>query len=188
MTRRHVRAATWMPIAILTLELALTACSEKPGDGWDWNRMRQQPRYVAYDSNLFFGDGSAMRVPPAGTIDRETIADSSARSATADLARGATRFHIFCAVCHGERGDGASIVAQNMDDPKPPSLLVAPVRGLTSERMFEVITNGAGHMPSFGAQLSAVDRWQVVAYVADLQRRSLAPRSDSLAAPADTQR
>ncbi|MBA2686270.1 MAG: cytochrome c [Gemmatimonadaceae bacterium] len=153
------------------LLLALSACSDRAGDRWDWNRMRSQPRANAYGANALFPNGGAMRVTPAGAVSREAMLRGE-RPREIDLARGASRFQIFCAVCHGARGDGASIVGSNMDDPKPPSLLEGPARAVTPEQLFAIISGGMGAMPSYAAELSESDRWQVVSYVADLQRRS----------------
>lgn len=155
----------------LALALLGNACSERMGHGFDWKRMRAQHKYEPYSVNPVFADSSAMRVPPEGTVSREAVA-ASAPPPAVDLVRGASRFHIYCAVCHGEAGDGVSIVASNMDPPKPPSLLVAPAKDLPPAQLFAVITNGLGRMPSLAAELSAADRWQVIAYLGELQRRA----------------
>jgi mono/diheme cytochrome c family protein len=47
---------------------------------------------------------------------------------------------------------------------------------------FAVATNGKGRMPSFSAQLTAEERWAVVAYLQDLQQSpavTAAQRADS---------
>jgi len=156
--------------------LAITSgCSERIGKGWDWNRMRTQPKYQPYRSSAFFADGKTMQLPPAGTMSRESGA-VAAKPITIDdraLARGASQFHIYCAVCHGERGDGESIVASNMDQPKPPSLIVAPVSLMPASVVATVITNGLGAMPSFAAELSPADRQAVAAYVKTLQPKAV---------------
>lgn len=162
------------------LLLALSACSESAGDGWDWNRMRSQPRANAYGASSLFPNGQAMRATPAGAVSREAMLPGE-QPREIDLARGASRYQIFCAVCHGARGDGVSIVGSNMDDPKPPSLLDGQSRSVTPEQLFEIISSGMGAMPSYAAELSASDRWQVVSYVADLQRRA-DTHTDSVAA------
>jgi mono/diheme cytochrome c family protein len=156
---------------VLSLALFSTACSEHIGRGFDWKRMRAQAKYEPYGENLAFADSSAMRVPPEGTVSREAIA-ATAPPPPVDLVRGASRFSIYCAVCHGAAADGVSIVASNMDPPKPPSLIVPPARDLPSAQIFGIITNGFGRMPSLAAQLSVADRWQVIAYLNELQRHA----------------
>ena len=117
----------------------------------------------------------------AGRVVSRNAMIGGERPSEDDLARGASRFRIYCAVCHGTRGDGISIVGSNMDDPKPPSLLEGAPRELSPERLFDVITNGFGTMPSYAAELSERDRWQVVSYVGALQHRAAAD-SDTLSA------
>jgi mono/diheme cytochrome c family protein len=192
----HVRAILCLLIGMTGVTGVLTACSEPIGKGWDWNRMRSQPRDEPYGQNSFFANDQAMRVPPAGTRPRPAedvdVIATHARIAAEDtpssatLVRGATRFHIFCAVCHGERGDGQSIVASNMDPPKPGSLLTSTARALSPDQLYTLISNGSGHMPALASSLSVDDRWAVIAYVAQLQGRqgaSVASRNSTVIAP-----
>jgi mono/diheme cytochrome c family protein len=172
-----MRTRTLARAAVVTASVVtIVACADRPSKHWDWERMRAQPRYEPYGASAYFADGMAMRAPPSGTVPRqpETARNDSLAVTTpsaATLERGANRFHIFCAVCHGERADGVSIVARNMDDPKPPSLLTLRARGFPPGQVAAIITLGVGRMPSYAAELSVTDRWAVVAYLRDLQRR-----------------
>lgn len=159
----------------------VSGCSERIGNGWDWNRMRTQPKYQPYRSSAFFADGKAMQLPPAGTVSRESGVVSAAPIAVNDrvIARGASQFHIYCAVCHGERGDGASIVALNMEQPRPPSLITPPVSLMPARVVATVIANGAGAMPPFAAELAPADRQAVAAYVGTLQSGAGVARAPS---------
>lgn len=158
-------------VAALT---ALAACTDRMGRGWDWSRMREQPRYEPYGAGAAFADGKAMQAAPPGTVSRES--DDSAATLPTDLAaaalvaRGGDRFAIYCAPCHGERGTGDGLVGVNMDPPRPPSLVDAPRSALGAGRIYSVVTQGFGRMPPFASQLAAADRWAVVAYVGALQR------------------
>ena len=169
--------------------VTVDACADRPSKHWDWERMRAQPRYESYGASAYFADGMAMRAPPSGTVPRQVqMAASDSLAVTAPTAampaRGATRFHIFCAVFHGERADGLSIVAHNMDAPKPPSLLTPRARGFPPGQVVAIITLGLGRMPSYAAELSATDRRAVVAYLRDLQHReSNAPADSTPTAP-----
>jgi mono/diheme cytochrome c family protein len=161
-----------VPLALALL--AAAACSDRVGRGWDWARMRAQPRYEAYGPSAFFADGKAMRAPPAGTVSRESGDSATAVpndfTRAAVVARGADRYAVFCGVCHGERGDGESLVASNMDAPRPPSLVDSARRALGPARLYTIISHGYGRMPAFASALSAADRWAVAAYVVALQR------------------
>jgi mono/diheme cytochrome c family protein len=177
---------------------SLTACSREHGTvAPSFERMLVQPRYEPYGASSFFPDGRAMRIPPTGTVSRERLADSAliptvSPSATPGdstqlppsdelLAVGQSRFGIYCAVCHGALGDGNSVVATNMVECPPPSLLSANVRALPAATLFQVITDGFGRMPPYAAELPAEQRWAVIAYVRQLQSR--APAGSASASP-----
>lgn len=194
MTRLAVRRLAFMVAAALPL----AACSREHGAvAPGFERMLVQPRYEPYGASSFFPDGRAMRVPPSGTVSHERLADSALIPAAvpagspADsmplvpsdelLATGQSRFTVFCAVCHGALGDGRSVVASNMVECPPPSLLSAAVRALPPATLYKVITDGFGRMPPYAAELPTRQRWAVVAYVRQLQGR--APPDTAAAQP-----
>jgi mono/diheme cytochrome c family protein len=151
----------------------------------DLERMIHQRNVRPYAPSGLFSDGRAMRPPPAGTISRDRVvgdplltegAAGGQLAARIPLAvdralleRGRNRFDVFCAACHGLRGDGISPVAHNMDLRKPPSLLEAPVTTFPPGRIFQVISLGYGLMPSYASRLDVRDRWATVAYLGALQ-------------------
>jgi mono/diheme cytochrome c family protein len=152
---------------------ALLAC-ERPAEQGDADlaRMIEQPRYDAYEASAFFSDSAALRRPPEGTVPREARDTLRLPIAVtpAMLERGRDRFGIFCAVCHGSAGDGKSIVAANMHDPAPPSLIAGTHAAHGPAHIYDVVTNGSGRMPSYAAELDPEDRWAVVAWVLRLRR------------------
>lgn len=83
------------------------------------------------------------------------------------LARGRTIYMQTCAVCHGDRGQGAVWAGGNM--PRPPRAFTQPdpVGGLTRSRMIAAVTHGVPGTPmaGFGTQLSAADIETVVSYI-----------------------
>jgi mono/diheme cytochrome c family protein len=152
--------------------------------------MLVQKKYLPYDSSRFFPDGRTMRVPPAGTVPRERVVENTAASATTIpyavtpelIAAGKVRFDIYCAVCHGEHADGQSVVARNMVDCPPPSLLTDRVRAYPPGAIYTIVTNGFGRMPSYAPELPESDRWAVIAYLRALQQHAPA-RTEPLTGP-----
>jgi mono/diheme cytochrome c family protein len=143
--------------------------------------MRMQPRYESYRSSAFFADGKAMRLAPAGTRSIEGGAVSGwqrPRVTPAVIERGRAQFHIYCAVCHGECGDGVSIVASNMEPPKPPSLIVPPAALMPDSVIAAVIANGLATMPSFATEMTVADRIAVTEYVKQLQHPAVGGATD----------
>jgi mono/diheme cytochrome c family protein len=162
------------------------------------DRMKIQPKYLPYAPSHFYGDGAAMREPPAGTVSRETLVGPTeltrgwTRGAdggfvgdfvervplpvdAALLATGRRRFEITCAACHGPLGDGVSVVASKMSLRLPPSLLTDQIRTLPDGRLFEVVSEGYGLMPPYADVLSVRERWAVVAFVRALELSQRAP-------------
>jgi mono/diheme cytochrome c family protein len=132
----------------------------------DFERMRVQQKSHLYEN---------MRIPPRGTVTRESVADSAiAGAAPASLTIGQQTFGIYCAVCHGAAAFGGSLVAENMGQPRAPSLRTATALALSPRDIYEVETHGKGRMPPYAPQLTAEERWAVAAYVVRLQRSGAA--------------
>ena len=95
------------------------------------------------------------------------------------LARGQDRFGIYCAICHGESGDGGGVVARNG---------LNGVRNLTEDGfkaanypdglIYEVITHGKGQMGAYGMNIPVEDRWAIVAYMRALQEAREVSKAD----------
>jgi mono/diheme cytochrome c family protein len=128
----------------------------------DFERMRHQQRYDAYDASGFFRNGAAMQAPPANTVARD-----DGRHPAAD---GATQFAISCAPCHGAGGFGGGPIAPNLGERRPPSLRAARVAGMSPAALMTIVTSGIGRMPPLGWQLPPEARNAVIAYVQNIAR------------------
>jgi mono/diheme cytochrome c family protein len=179
--RATARAASCVSALVLLAACGHTTERERV----DFERMRLQQKDVSYGGSSVFANTSSMQAPPFGTISRETSADTGVlgtgmRSGrqVADvpgpitperLAVGQRKFTVYCAVCHGVAAFGGSRVAQNMGPPRPPSLRSAAVMARPAGYLFAIATHGIGRMPGYAPDLSAAERWDVVAYVRQLQ-------------------
>jgi mono/diheme cytochrome c family protein len=95
------------------------------------------------------------------------------------LERGAERFNIYCAVCHGYAGDGAGMVGRRWSIPVPtyhdPKYSDPAQRTGKDGYLFHVARyglknpDGSIRMPAYGHALDAEDAWAVVAYIRALQ-------------------
>lgn len=156
--------------------------------------MQDQPRYEAYERNEFFSNKMASRPPVEGTVARGELRENAAlytgKTGTGQQAqlvtvmpvevnealvrRGQERFNAYCAACHGMTGKGDGMVVRRGFRAPPPltndRLMEAPVG-----HFFDVMTNGFGAMPDYAAQVSAEDRWAIVAYIKALQLSQRAP-------------
>ena len=105
------------------------------------------------------------------------------------LERGQERYNIYCAVCHDRAGTGRGMIVQR-GFTQPPSYHTDLARGLLLKGIrqklrdapdgyyFEVITRGFGAMPDYAEQVSAKDRWAIIAYIRALQRSQQATLGD----------
>lgn len=95
------------------------------------------------------------------------------------LERGAERFNIYCAVCHGYQGDGNGMVGRRWSIPVPnyhdPKYSDPAQRTGKDGYLFHVARyglknpDGSIRMPAYGHALDAEDAWAVVAYIRALQ-------------------
>lgn len=108
------------------------------------------------------------------------------------MALGKTKFEVYCAVCHGQAGEGDGLVnqralalnvegkaawtaAKSLHDP---AVAPQPVG-----RIFDTISNGRASMGPYGDQIPVADRWAIVLYVKALQA-TYPEGKKSLATPA----
>ncbi|MCW5834441.1 MAG: hypothetical protein KIS78_18720, partial [Labilithrix sp.] len=85
-------------------------------------RMLTQRRADPYEATGAFPDGKVMRTPPRGTVPTDDDGDDAPPPITRELVTlGKRRFESTCAVCHGVKGDGDSVVATKMSLRPPPS-------------------------------------------------------------------
>jgi mono/diheme cytochrome c family protein len=157
--------------------------------------MDRQPKLRPQAGNSFFADGLSSQLPPAGTVARGAHYEDSAANngrvpgttnfveilpvpVTAQLLeRGAQRYTIYCAPCHGAGGDGKGITGKygmvamaNFHD--------ARLVKLADGDIFNTITHGKNLMGGYAAALEINDRWAIIAYVRALQRSRLADLND----------
>ncbi len=147
--------------------------------------MHFQASYKAQEPNPFSPTGTMMQ-PVDGTVAIDyqpyTITDAEADELASKLENplppteevllaGEKYFTIFCAVCHGPKGDGMStVVKANAGMPMPPSLFSEKVSDQwTDGRIFHVITRGQGNMPSY-SRLEPEKRWAIIHYVRSIQK------------------
>lgn len=95
----------------------------------------------------------------------------------ANLLRGQKMYSTYCAVCHGNRGDGDGYIVPKF--PRPPALHSEKVTKWSDGRIYHVITMGQNAMPSYASQISSEDRWAIINYIRAIQR-AVNPNAEDL--------
>ena len=175
---------------IIALAMAALSLAGAAGCRQD---MHNQPKYRPLRGTAFFADGSSSRPLPEGTVARGTLDDNVAfftgkvgnapvrelpfKVDEALVSRGQERYNIFCTPCHDATGTGRGMIVQR-GFKQPPSFHDERLRNAEAGYFFDVMTSGFGAMPDYKMQLSARDRWAVVAYIRALQLSQHAATSD----------
>lgn len=155
--------------------------------------MHDQPRFKPLAKSDFYADLRSARTPVAGTVARGQLHEDSYLytgkignnpgdympfPVTEEvLLRGRERFDIYCSPCHSRLGDGRGMIVQR-GFRAPPSYHTERLRNAPLGYFFDVMTQGFGAMPEYASQISARDRWAIVAYIRALQLSQHATSSD----------
>jgi mono/diheme cytochrome c family protein len=178
----------------LTLTVGLTGCAR----GCTSSRppihpnpsMDDQPKVLAQTASTFFYDGQSMRQPVPGTIPigglKEDVAFFTGKDAAGQFVatnpvtasdaiaeRGRQRYTIYCQPCHDSKGEGKGILFQRGNVPTA-SFHQDKILKYPDGQIFDVITNGFGLMSGYGWPIPPADRWAIVAYVRELERKRAA--------------
>lgn len=83
---------------------------------------------------------------------------------------GKKNFQIQCAICHGEEGKGDGIAGMGLN-PRPADLTSSKVQKQSDGALFWKLTNGRPPMASYSGIFTAMQRWQLIAYIRTLSNK-----------------
>ncbi|MFA7446012.1 MAG: cytochrome c [Flavobacteriaceae bacterium] len=169
--------------ALVALSATVVSCfnDNKPNYQFFPN-MYESVAYETYSESDAFANGKQGQLPAEGSIPRgfepyeypntpEGLEDARANLVSPlaegdyDGERAQQLYTIYCAVCHGDKGDGQGIL------PKREKFLGVPKyteRPITEGSIYHVVTYGLNAMGSHANQLNQEERWQVSRYVMTL--------------------
>ncbi len=90
-----------------------------------------------------------------------------------NIAAGKHLFGIYCAICHGEKGDGEGYLVREDGGAypaMPANFLSDDLKNSSDGRYYYTIMKGRNMMESFGDKLDYKERWQVIGYIRSLQK------------------
>ena len=83
-----------------------------------------------------------------------------------NLENGKKMYDIYCASCHGKKGDGNGVLSQREKFSGIPNY---KDRDITAGSIYHVIMHGKNLMGSHASQITYTERWQIVQYVEKLR-------------------
>ncbi len=173
-------------ITAFCLVLLLSACNrngnKNPGLEF-MPDMYRSPGYETYAPSPLTHDSASALQPVNGTIARGqyigfdypntnegyeaagTELKNPLETSQANLEEGKRQYEIFCAHCHGEKGDGQGWLQIKGDKFPVISYYDAGHKDLPDGKMFFSITYGKNLMGPHASQVSAIDRWKIITYI-----------------------
>lgn len=161
-----------------------TSCFDKSKPNYQFfPNMYEAVPYETYSEHDVFKNGVEGQIPAEGSIKRgfvpyeipnttegyalakETL-KSPLDSISVNPEKGKELFNIYCAICHGDKGDGKGNLVKREKFLGVPSY---KDREITEGSIYHVITYGLNSMGSHANQLTQEERWQVTDYVLKLK-------------------
>ncbi len=109
----------------------------------------------------------------------EAKRENPVKPTESSVAEGRKLYGYQCAMCHGEKGDGKSELAESMKLAMKDYSDPAALKELTDGALFYIIEKGKGKMPSQEGRMNATQKWNLINYI-----RSCAKKSGDAAKPA----
>ena len=166
--------------------ITLSACFKKSKPNYQYFPNMQKPvGYEAYQKSSAFPNDMEAQLPAEGSVARGKLpyyfldtnegyelAKQTLKNpldsiwTPTDMTTGKKLYDIYCAVCHGNKGNGQGILAKREKFLGIPSYAD---REITEGSTYHVIIYGKNAMGSYANQLNERERWQVARYVMRLR-------------------
>lgn len=178
---------TFINIVIATVaSISMVSCFNNKKPNYQYFPNMYEP--VGYETNgeyEIFPNQQAAMTPPEHTVPRGfTPYEYENSTAGLELAKaelkspyevteenlvvGNQLFTVYCAVCHGDKGDGKGILATREKFLGIPSF-GDPGRNIVLGGIYHVETYGLNAMGSYASQTNEKERWQIAMHVMDLK-------------------
>ena len=171
-------------VAVVGLSFMATSCFDKAKPNYQFfPNMYEAVSYETYSEHDVFKGGVEAQEPAKGSIKRGfvpyeipntpegyALAKATLKSPLDSTAinqdKAKELYTVYCAICHGDKGDGKGNLVVKEKFLGVPSY---KDREITDGSIFHVITYGLNSMGSHANQLSQEERWQVADYVLKLK-------------------
>ena len=171
-------------VAVVGLSVMATSCFDKAKPNYQFfPNMYEAVSYETYSEHNVFKGGVEAQVPAKGSIKRGfvpyeipntpegyALAKATLKSPLDSTAinqdKAKELYTVYCAICHGDKGDGKGNLVVKEKFLGVPSY---KDREITDGSIFHVVTYGLNSMGSHANQLSQEERWVVADYVLKLK-------------------
>ena len=171
-------------VAVVGLSFMATSCFDKAKPNYQFfPNMYEAVSYETYSEHNVFKGGVEAQIPAKGSIKRGfvpyeipntpegyALAKATLKSPLDSLSinqdKAKELYTVYCAICHGDAGDGKGNLVVKEKFLGVPSY---KDREITEGSIFHVVTYGLNSMGSHANQLSQEERWQVADYVLKLK-------------------
>jgi Cytochrome C oxidase, cbb3-type, subunit III len=170
---------------LVCITILVSSCHDKSKPNYQYMpNMYESVGYETYSESDAFKDGKEGQLPAKGTIKRGFVPyeyeNSTAGYDSAKLnlkspldtisekehEKSKELFEIYCAICHGNEGNGkGKLVTQE-------KILGVPSykdREITAGSIYHITTYGINSMGAYSNQLNQHERWLVASYVMELK-------------------
>lgn len=173
---------------VVGLMVLVAACANKNNRNYQYMPdMYESVGYEAYQQVDFLPDGTSAILPADHTIARGWIpygientmegkdlaklnpSPLDSLKHDSNIAVGKGLYTIYCAICHGDKGDGQGTLVKREKFLGVPSFADV-ARDITVGTTYHTIYYGLNSMGSYAGQLDTKERWQVSEYVMTLKQ------------------
>lgn len=173
-------------IALIFVAGFFASCADKNHRNYQYFPDMYRPvSYETYGEYDIFQDNQEAKLPVEGTIKRgwkpypyeDTPEGKAAAKANLknplpytekNLEKGKELYGIYCAICHGDKGDGQGTLAQREKILGIPSYDDAG-RAINEGDVYHTMYYGLNNMGSYAVQTDEKERWQIDHYVMSLK-------------------
>jgi mono/diheme cytochrome c family protein len=168
----------------IVVALGLGSCQDPSKPNYQYFPNMYEPvGYEAYADSDAFVNGIEAQLPAEGSIargwqpyeypdtnDGYEMAKAELQSPLAQtevhLVEGKELYGLYCAVCHGKKGDGQGILMTREKFLGVPSYAD---REITEGSIYHVLMYGKNAMGSHAGQVNSTERWQIAQHVMELR-------------------
>ena len=171
---------------VLGTSISLVSCFNKEKPNYQYfPDMYVSPSYEAYGAYEVFANDQSAMLPAENSIPRgfqpyeyantnagleesKKVLDYPFEVTEDNLAVGSQLYTFYCAVCHGDKGDGKGILVEREKFLGIPSYADLG-RTIVPGGIYHVETFGLNSMGSYSSQTNEKERWQIAMHVMDLK-------------------